>query len=149
MIKYRWFLPILAILISVAIYYSYKYKLEVTTPEVSFKFVSKNGNSIDIIYSYCYQGEDLLRGSKYGSYGCSGLLTAKSGEVLKVPSKNILSPLPYSKFNYISINGSPCDNVATIVTNEYISRIKDYTPTENEFNLDNYKGEVLEIPCTQ
>lgn len=133
-------------------------RLDVTVPSVKFKFISPDSTKeISLGYSYVYEGDDLIRGSKFGGYGASELKTAKTGEVIEIASKQITSYWPQSHYTYLLINAdrndgtkATCFWAASIWTDEnegLLGKEQSLKEAINEFLFRNVKDRVIEIKC--
>ncbi len=143
-------------------------KLDTTIPTVKLKFVSRDPlKEQQLEYSYSYQGDDLMRGNKFGGYGYSEIKTAITGQIVEIPTKRIISYWPFSKFTYLLINGDQietsqgyCSWAASIWADKHKSlldqdnKIKENVGrhlylinTSSEFIFDNVKDKVIEVKC--
>jgi hypothetical protein len=132
-------------------------RLEVTVPSVSVTFTPINNSDETVVYSYCYDGSDLLRGTKFGGYDCSEILSAKFGDVVVIPEKTIVSYWPMSKFEDIGISAQSATvsdvTDTTCSWNMFLYSDTSDVKTQNlelgmsEFVLSDLKDTILEIQC--
>ena len=143
-------------------------RLDTTVPTVKFKFVSIDPTKEQRVeYSYSYQGNDLIRGGKFGGHGYSEIQTATTGQIVQIPAKRIVSYWPSSQFTYLLINGEQiitsegfCSWTASIWNDKYGSVLKEdiknkemiigylyHANLKNEFIFGDVKDKVIEIKC--
>lgn len=143
-------------------------KLDTTVPAVKLKFISFDPlQEQQVEYSYVYEGDDLIRGSKFGGHGYSEVKTAITGQIVEIPSKRIVSYWPFSHFTYLLVNADKkdtqqgdCSWTAGIWTDEYrylfdddiqnketVARYPYNTPHSNEYIFRNVRDKIIEVTC--
>jgi hypothetical protein len=143
-------------------------KLDTTVSTVKFMFISSDpSKEQQVEYSYSYQGNDLIRGGKFGGHYYSDSKTATTGQIIEIPTKRIISYWPFSQFTYLLINSDQigtsekfCSWTASIWADKYESMkngdIKSkeafigyiyLTNPNNEFSFGDVKDKVIEIKC--
>ena len=133
-------------------------RLDVNVPSVKIVFTTPNSSDgLPVEYSYVYEGDDLIRGVKFGGHGFSEIKVTRTGQVIEIPVKHIVSYWPFSKFTFLQVNAVTSDNnciwIARFASDYGVSLYNDSDRTEifrdenRQYLLRNVINKVTEIQC--
>lgn len=132
-------------------------RLDVIVPKISFRFISPTNQELEVEYNFCFYEEDMIRGDKFGGFSCSDLANTKTGSIVTIPEKRLVSYWPFSKFNNVTMwgnqkddNSTQCSWFVNLWSEYYESRLgADVKPEGhyNEYRLKDIKDKIIDIAC--